>query len=116
MTDLAWSVKNGDLNGVQEIMEKQNQDVNAEISGRCPIHYAADYGQIEIIKYLVTKGADLNRLDKHGICALLAATWEGHAECVKYLISQGADKQIKAPDGRHLFECADSEEMKTLLK
>lgn len=116
MTDLAWSVKNGDLNAVQEMVDKQKQDVNVEIAGRCPLHYAADYGQIEIIKYLVTKGADVNREDKHGICALLAATWEGHTECVRYLLSKGANKHAKAPDGRKIIDCADTEEIKSMLQ
>lgn len=31
------------------------------IDGRRPLHYAADYGQKEIIEYLITKqGADVN--------------------------------------------------------
>ena len=27
------------------------------------IHYAADYGQLEVIEYLVSKGADINVCD-----------------------------------------------------
>lgn len=116
MTEFIWSVKNGELKDVQDFVEKQNKDINAQIEGRCPIHYAADYGQIEIIKYLVSKGANVNVLDRHGISALLAATWEGHKDCVKYLLSQGADKNLKAPDGRLISECAETDEIKQLLQ
>ena len=30
-------------------------DVNADIDGRLPLHYASDYGQLEVIKYLCSK-------------------------------------------------------------
>ena len=38
----------------------QNVDVNAPIDGRSPIHYAADYGQLEVLEYLLNKGANIN--------------------------------------------------------
>ena len=67
--------------------------MNADIDGRLPLHYASDYGQLEVIKYLCSKvsrlalernirpasadvllfqGANLNAEDKHGISPLLA--------------------------------------------
>ena len=33
----------------------QGLDVNSEIDGRLPLHYASDYGQLEVIKYLCSK-------------------------------------------------------------
>jgi len=116
MTEFIWSVKNGELMDVRNFVEQEKKDINAQIEGRCPIHYAADYGQTEVIKYLISKGANINVLDKHGISALLAATWEGHKDCVKYLLSQGADKNLKAPDGRPISECAETDEIKQLLQ
>jgi ankyrin repeat protein len=38
----------------------QNVDVNLAIDGRSPIHYASDYGQADVIEYLISKGADVN--------------------------------------------------------
>jgi ankyrin repeat protein len=35
-------------------------DVNALIEGRPALHYASDYGQKEVIEYLISKGADVN--------------------------------------------------------
>ena len=35
--------------------------MNAEIlNGRSGIHFAADYGQSNVIEYLLSKGADIN--------------------------------------------------------
>lgn len=30
------------------------------IDGRTPLHYAADYGQSDVVGYLLEKGADIN--------------------------------------------------------
>ncbi|GAB6030003.1 hypothetical protein CHUAL_005695 [Chamberlinius hualienensis] len=87
-SEFVWSLKNGDLNEVQQYVEHKGVDVNSPIDGRNPIHYAADYGQSEIIQYLLEKGADANSVDKHGITALLAAIWEGHTKCVKLLLEK----------------------------
>ena len=66
----------------------QGMNVNVDIDGRSPLHYAADYGQIEVLQYLISKGANPNTKDKHGISVLLAAIWEGHTNCVKFLIQK----------------------------
>jgi ankyrin repeat protein len=34
--------------------------VNEDVDGRPPILYAADYGQREVIEYLLSKGANVN--------------------------------------------------------
>jgi ankyrin repeat protein len=62
--------------------------VNVELDGRKPIHFAADFGQNQIIDYLLSKGADVNSLDQHGITPLLAAIWEGRADTVKLLLAK----------------------------
>lgn len=38
----------------------QNFDVNYEITARFPVHYAADYGQADVLSYLLSKGANAN--------------------------------------------------------
>lgn len=116
MSELVWGIKNGDLDQVKDIIEKKEIDVNKEVDGRPPIHYAADYGQTDVIHYLITKGADVNAKDKHGISALLAAIWEGHTDCVKLLLDKGASKEGTTPDGTSYLEAAEKDEIKLLLK
>lgn len=62
--------------------------MTSPIDGRSPLHLAADYGQLEVLEYLASKGADLNAKDKHGISVILAAIWEGHFKCVKFLLEK----------------------------
>jgi len=116
MSDLAWAVKNGDMDQVKELVEGKGADVNAAIDGRLPLHYASDYGQLEVIQYLLSKGANIDSADKHGISPLLAAIWEGHTSCVKFLVEKGASKSGTAPDGSSYVEAAEKEEIKALLR
>ncbi|XP_034935603.1 myotrophin [Chelonus insularis] len=116
MSELVWGIKNGDLDQVRDIVENKNIDVNALIDGRVPLHYAADYGQYEVIRYLMEKGADANMVDKHGISVLLAAIWEGHTDCVKLLLEKGASPNGKTPDGTPYVDAAEKDEIKSLLR
>jgi len=95
---------------------EQGIDVNQEVDGRPLILYAADFGQEPIISYLLTKGANVNAKDKHGISALLAAIWEGHTECVRLLLSKGASKDGSSPDGKSYLESAEKDEIRELLQ
>ena len=52
------------------------------------MHLAADYGQLEVLSFLASQGADINAKDKHGISVILAAIWEGHSKCVQFLLEQ----------------------------
>ncbi|RMC02862.1 hypothetical protein DUI87_20054 [Hirundo rustica rustica] len=67
----------------------KGEDVNRTLEGgRKPLHYAADCGQLEILEFLLLKGADIN----------------------------GADKTVKGPDGLTAFEATDNQAIKTLLQ
>lgn len=57
---IIWAIKNGDLDQVKELIEQHGLNVNQEITTRSPIHYAADYGQSDVLRYLINKGADVN--------------------------------------------------------
>ncbi|XP_072047596.1 myotrophin-like [Amphiura filiformis] len=116
MSELRWACQNGDLAVVKQLVEAGKADVSKEIDGRTPLHFAADYGQLDVIDYLVDKKANVNATDKHGISVILAAIWEGHTECVKFLLSKGASKSGKAPDGSGYLDCAEKDDIKALLK
>ena len=52
------------------------------------LRWASLRGQLEVVKYLVSKGADIHVFDE---ISLRWASEEGHLETVKYLIENGAD-------------------------
>ncbi|XP_015510788.1 myotrophin isoform X1 [Neodiprion pinetum] len=111
----------GQVGGISESYSRittpnMDIDVNQMIDGRTPLHYAADYGQGDVLRYLLEKGADANATDKHGITTLLAAIWEGHTNCVKLLLERGANPDGSTPDGTSYLEAAEKDEIKQLLK
>ena len=114
---LLWAVKNGDMENIVKAVESIGFDINADISsGRAPLHFASDYGQLNVCEYLVTHGANVELVDKHGITPLLAAIWEGHFDVCKFLISKGAKKDGLAPGGSTYMESTDDKDIKELLK
>uniref|UniRef100_A0A3Q2PWR2 Myotrophin n=1 Tax=Fundulus heteroclitus TaxID=8078 RepID=A0A3Q2PWR2_FUNHE len=67
----------------------QADDVDRTLdTGRKPLHYAADFGQGDVVAYLISKGANVNATDKHGITPLISACYEGHLPCVKMLLEK----------------------------
>lgn len=112
LMDLLWAVKNGDLEKVQEIVDNQpdkNYIINKEVEGRKYIHYASDYGQLDVLKYLIANGAHKDDEDQYGIRPIQAAIWEDNIAIVQYLLSLGVSR-------RGLLKLADSDDMRNLLK
>lgn len=62
--------------------------------GDFALHDAAIKGDLELIKYLVAHGANVNRWTKHGSTPLLEAAAYGHLVIVKYLVDHGANVHI----------------------
>lgn len=117
MTDtLKWAAQNGDLDQLTELTSGEGFNIDIDIGNRTLLHTAADYGQVKCIEFLITKGANINAKDKHGITPLLNAIFEGHTEAVKVLLEKGASKDGKSPAGESYIECAEKKEIKDLLK
>jgi uncharacterized protein len=57
-----------------------------------PLHYAATSGNKEMVKYLISKGADVNARTLRGITPLYMAAREADADTVKLLLHAGARK------------------------
>lgn len=113
--ELIWTLKNGDLDSLQTLLKEE--DVNRTLDGgRTPLHYASDSGDVDTVKFLLGRGADVNLKDKHGITPLLTAVYECHTGCVEILLSKGADKTVKGPDGLTPLEAAETDTIRALLK
>ena len=64
------------------------------------LHYAAAYGQVEIIKYLLKKGAEVKFQDYCGFTPLHLAVFHNRLEAVAVLLKNGADPNVTNADGK----------------
>ncbi|MBW2263165.1 MAG: ankyrin repeat domain-containing protein, partial [Deltaproteobacteria bacterium] len=58
-------------------------------AGRSVLHFAARSGSVEVVKFLVEKGADLESEDADKQTVLHDAARWGGADLVKYLLDEG---------------------------
>ena len=61
---------------------------------------AAEYGQTEIVRFLIGVGAKINVRNNYNDTALTEAAEYGRAEVVKLLIEAGADLSFRDRDGQ----------------
>ncbi|MDB2414326.1 ankyrin repeat domain-containing protein [Rickettsiales bacterium] len=63
--------------------------------GRTPLISSVVEGNLENIKTLINKGADLNAVDEEGRTALMIASITGNAEIVKLIVKSLDDAEKK---------------------
>ena len=67
--------------------------------GATPLMCAAGLGHVNVVRCLLSRGADVNAKDSKGATALLKAAALGNRECVELLINSGADKDVVDDQG-----------------
>jgi ankyrin repeat protein len=89
-------------------------------SGLTPLAFAVSTGNVEMIRFLVKRGADVNQGAKSGgQTALISAIYGAQIESVKTLIELKADVNAKMKDGTTPLKLArkgDQEEIAALLE
>jgi ankyrin repeat protein/L-ascorbate metabolism protein UlaG (beta-lactamase superfamily) len=87
----------GNLPRVQELVEKDPELVKAKDEEEStPLHGAAAAGHIDIVEYLLSKGAVVDARNNANQNPLLYAAYNGKATIVNLLLDKGAD--FKQPD------------------
>lgn len=89
----------GDIKKVRELIAVGvNVDNIVDENGYAPLNRAAFRNNINMVKTLINKGADVNITDENRYTPLICATINNCMEVVKTLINEGADINI-AKDG-----------------
>lgn len=100
-TELMAAVEAGDSNAVRDVLSRGgHQYVNTHGSygsGSTPLYDAAQKGRIDLVRVLVSAGAELDLLVNNA-SPLHAAAQTGNADVVSELIRLGANKDIARPD------------------
>lgn len=91
---LAIAISKGEIETVKQFIESGTK-VNKKLNGLTPLMYAARYNKVEIIKYLLQKGADLNIKDSQGFTALKHAELSNAYEAIAILKSSSGNEQVK---------------------
>lgn len=79
----------------------QKVDVNiTDTSGYCALHYASRAGHLNVVKYLVEHGANVNLLTRgNQSSSLHRACQQGHTAVVAFLLRSGAEAGFRDSDG-----------------
>lgn len=90
---------------VEELLKTKQFDINSEIKvpfeseSTYALHLSAERGSVNILKCLISYGANLNLTRPNGATALCKACQSDQVEVVKFLIDSGADVRISLNDG-----------------
>lgn len=106
--NIRQAIKNNDANKVEELIDNDNEKLNAVFVFGSWLHEAAEYGNIDVAKKLLDLGIDTN-LEARSFkgSALSSAASAGKIEMIKYLLSRGMKYDVSNTDANPLF-CAIS--------
>jgi len=91
----------GDLAAVKKLLEQNPALLEArdDDEGVTPLAYAAGFGRMEVLEFLVARGADVNARDPRGLSALLLTVYTGQLQALRFLLDKGADVKSPGPSG-----------------
>ena len=93
---VAYFIKKGDLEAVRELIES-GYDINSAEQGEFGsslLHNAIRYDQMEIFRYLIEKGADVDFVDAVGWTPLMEAIIDSRPAYGKILVDKGCNQNI----------------------
>ncbi len=97
----AQAAVDGNLRRIQ-LLHFAGANVNARGNCCLPLYLAAGEGRVEVVRYLLDEGADVNAREKFGDTALTEAVFNGQLAAVKELLLRGADVNAIADGGTAL--------------
>jgi ankyrin repeat protein len=130
MTKLHYAAgygKKPSLKLVKYLLEKSYSvdiDKASDYHGETPLYVAVEYGQLEIVRYLIEKGADIRKRNKEGANPLYQAISSGsfktqncstYVEIAKILLEEGAELDAVVQQHPPLHLAIHSIEMINLL-
>ncbi len=131
-TALLYAIAKSDLTVLKNLVEHYHPDIlktdnngrtalmiaagpHLTIEGKCKaeecsaakdkiLYWLPLSSHLDMVKYLITNGCDVNAIDKDGYTALMYAALADRADVVEYLIQKGADINKKNNDKRSALD------------
>ena len=100
LIDACWHAcyHDGDVDRVQSFFDQGvDIDARAPCSGAAPLDAAIFGGHMDLVRYLVERGADINGIGYGDNTPLMAAANQGNPQAVKLLLNVGADPNLASP-------------------
>ena len=96
--DIFDAIKNNDLRTIRSIIESDPKIINVKnLNGWTPLYQACQNDvQIDMLKYLIENGADVNISDNFGFSPLHSLAVIGYGGGVALLLSNNADVNLKS--------------------
>jgi len=96
--DLFESIQKGDLESIEQLIANDPELVNLRRGSLYPLHQAVRSGKKEIVEFLISKGADIDRFAKNASefapfesSPVTEAVRFNHLDMVKMFVDHGAD-------------------------
>lgn len=98
-TDIHTAAWKGNVELVKLFLDSENSlrdasDTSEYGAGWTPLQYASYQGHIEVVRELLSRGANVNRTNDFGFTALFYAAQMAHCDVCEVLIEAGADLSI----------------------
>ena len=111
ITELHDAVKHGDLNSMKALLDENRKLANSrsetDARGTYPLHVAAEFGQADAARVLLSYGADVSLLDtENDAIALCWAAFFGRPEVVTVLLEAGSEPSQRNKHGLTPLGCA----------
>jgi ankyrin len=95
-------LESGDLEGAAGLLDAEPtlmEQVGPDGTRSTPLIRTARAGQLELVKFLVRRGANMHAISSRGQTPLHCAAEEGHEEVAAYLLDNGAQPSYQDTDG-----------------
>ncbi|MBR0783828.1 ankyrin repeat domain-containing protein [Bradyrhizobium iriomotense] len=113
MTDeeivLAGAAIRGDLAAVTEGLNR-GVPPNIYLGGPTLLNLLAERGQVDVLRLMLSRGADPNSAGDNGFSALMSAAMTGQLAAVNVLLDHGADRDLRDANGRTALDAASINE------
>ncbi|MDZ8087218.1 MAG: ankyrin repeat domain-containing protein [Nostoc sp. DedQUE12b] len=103
--EIKQAIENSDQSKLESLLTSEPSQINGTTAFGNWLHFAVSFNaSMDIIKFLVEKGVDINQKEPIlGGNVLNLAASEGQIDVVHYLLEKGAEIDISEPEKNPLF-------------